>query len=87
MNVYVFENVEKLTDSYHCDGGLVVVAQDKEEVMQLIKVANKYDDLDNYKLASADIELSDEDWKNAIVYPTYVNTEPRIMVFPDAGCC
>ena len=89
MNVYIFKEVEQLTSNYHCDGGLVVVAKDDEQVAKLIIGANKstYKETDDFTLAYADIELTEEEWGNVIIYPTDETVEPAIYVFPDAGCC
>jgi len=89
MNVYVFKDVEQLTDNYHCEGGLVVVAKNENHVEELIKDTNKisWDESDDFTLIGADIRLSDEEWADMIVYPTNNDAEPRVYVFPDAGCC
>lgn len=89
MNIYVFKDVMQLTDRYHCEGGLVIVAKDEGQVDKLIDGANKitYKETDDYTIADADIALSEEDWDNVTIYPTVETAEPAIYVFPDAGCC
>jgi len=89
MNVYIFKDVMQLTDRYHSEGGLVIVVKDEEQVANLINGANKitYKETDDFTLADADIELTEEEWGNVIIYPTDETVEPAIYVFPDAGCC
>lgn len=89
MNVYVFKEVEQLTDNYHNEGGLVVIARDKNHVKELIKETNKisWDDSDDFTLICADISLTDEEWAEVAIYPTTDDAKPRVFVFPDAGCC
>ncbi len=55
MQVYIFEAVAKLTQYYHCSGGLVVIAQDEKQVKELI-AEDKF------------IRLMDEDWSNVKVF-------------------
>jgi len=78
MNIYVFNYVDKLTYRYHEGGGLVVIAKDREHVERLTKEATTN---------SANILLKDEEWEEVIIYPTEEDAEPRVFVFPDAGCC
>jgi len=35
MKIFIWEYVEELTDQYHSDGGLVIIAQDEERARQL----------------------------------------------------
>ena len=90
MFLYIVEVAETddgsgLTDRYHDGGGLVIVARNPQEAIDLIDGYNK---LPRQKRSSgarilnidADVLLSH--------YYTVVNPqEPRIWLFPDAGCC
>ena len=87
MKVYIFKEVEQLTDNYHEGGGLVVVAKDKEHVKELIKWANEYDKWDETHLKDAEIALTEKEWEGVIVYPTNDDAKANVFVFPDAGCC
>ena len=49
MKIFIFEQVEQLTSSYHGGGGLVIIAESEEHAKELI-MADKY------------INLSDEEW-------------------------
>jgi len=75
LKVFVFQGVEKLTDSYHSNGGLVVIANDETEVNQLIA-------------SDEHIRLDDSNWKHVTTYELAGNEiQPTYYVFPDAGCC
>lgn len=74
MKIFVFERVNKVTCRYHEEGGLVVVARDREHVEELIK-------------AEGSIEINKEEWKEVIEYELAKDEEPRVFIFPDAGCC
>lgn len=74
MKMFVFEKLNKVSGRYHEEGGLVVVARDIKHVEELIK-------------AEGYIEISKEEWKDVITYELAKDEEPRVFVFPDAGCC
>jgi hypothetical protein len=74
MKIFVFENVDQLTYSYHSGGGMVIVAKDLEQAKSLIA-----DD--------KDCVPTQQEWDSVIVYETIYDTEPRVFIFPDAGCC
>ena len=74
MKMFIFEDVNQVSDNYHSEGGLAVVAKDKEHVYQLIE---EY----------GDIEITEDEWQKAWFYELVDNADPRVFVFPDAGCC
>ena len=74
MKMFIFEYLNEVSDNYHCEGGLAVVAKDKEQVYQLIK-------------EHGDIEITEDEWKEAYIYELIGDIEPKVFVFPDAGCC
>ena len=75
MNMYIFENADKVSDNYHEGGGLAIVAADIEHVKQLVEATN------------GTVRLSDDDIKQVTVYPLKGKHEAKIFAFPDAGCC
>lgn len=76
MNLYIFENAEKVSDHYHSGGGLVVIAKDIKRVKELVLQTN------------GEAVLSDEDIANANMYELKNDNENEtIYFFPDAGCC
>lgn len=85
MKIFIFEYVNELTDRYHGEGGLAVVAKDRVHAQRLID--NNYDNeaFDGYTRMR--IHLTEEEWEKVIVYDLKKDEEPRIFVFPDAGCC
>ena len=70
--IWIFEYLEKVSNNYHEGGGLVVVSSNLEQAKFDVK-------------AQKDIEVSDEDWSNALAGKT--DLPKRIIVFPDSGCC
>lgn len=74
MKMFVFKRIEQVSSNLHPEGGLMVVARDKDHVEYLLEV-EKY------------IELSDGDWEKVIIFELKNDEEPRVIIFPDAGCC
>jgi hypothetical protein len=74
MKIYVFERVGKVSNNYHEEGGLVIIANDIEHAKELI---NKTDDID----------VTDDEWSKVESYELAENVEPKIWAMPDAGCC
>lgn len=73
MNIYIFEYENDITDNWHNGGGLAIVAKDTEQAQGLMdKERNREKKLD---------------FEKAIIYPLKGKHEPRIFIFPDAGCC
>ena len=84
MKIFIFKRIDRLTTNYHEEGGLVVVADGKLGVENLIEQENSRDDRwRNY----ADIYLTEEDWENVVSYQLPFGPKPAIWLFPDAGCC
>jgi hypothetical protein len=75
MKLFLFERIEHASTNYHKEGGAVVIASDESTARALI--------------ASGDGEviISDEEWSKAIVFELVGEHEPRVIAFPDAGCC
>lgn len=74
MNIFIFQNIDQVSGHFHTGGSLAVIAKDKEHVEELI-------------LEEEHIEITDNDWDRVITYELKNEEEPRIFVFPDAGCC
>ena len=74
MFVFIFESIDNLTDSYHSDGGLVVIAPDVATARALAEARGvsfteqEIASVKSYQLASRE-------------------EETRVFIFPDAGCC
>lgn len=75
MKLFIFQNVDRVSDRYHPGGGLVIQAQTRLAAEVLLR---------NFP----DVELTEKDWLDCDVYELkgrgYV---PGVTVFPDAGCC
>lgn len=74
MKLFLFESIEKVSDRYHEDGGLVVVAKDKDSAIDMINERN-------------DVEVTEKEWENVVTYELSGYCDPIIYTFPDAGCC
>lgn len=74
MKVFVWSRIEQATDNYHSEGGVVVFAESEQQAREL---ANAVEGC----FIEAD-ELPDE------VRELFCDsTDPRVFIFPDAGCC
>lgn len=74
MKLFLFERIEQLTEYYHPEGGMAIVANDDEHARTIIA------DMEY-------IEPTDEEWNTKIVYELAGDYPPTVHVFPDAGCC
>ena len=84
MNLYLFEDIEKVSNNYHDGGGLVIVAKDKRAANKEVKSYNKA----NQGWRNEDpINITEKEWKTVIVYKLDGEHKPKVYPFPDAGCC
>lgn len=74
MKMFVFEYIDQVSPNYHPEGGLMVIAKDKEQVEVLIKEIGN-------------IEITNKEWEKVITYDLKNDEQPKVFVFPDAGCC
>jgi hypothetical protein len=74
MNMFVFQCNDQVSENYHSGGGLMVIAKNADHVKELIEK-------DEF------IEITNEEWEKVVVFELKNEEEPRIFVFPDAGCC
>ena len=74
MRIFIFEEVDKLTDLYHCGGGLVIIANNSVDAIKMIE-----DD--------ANISLTEDEWNNSKSFELKYTPDREIFKFPDAGCC
>lgn len=77
MKAFVFEDLDCVSDSYHSEGGLFIVAESIEKAKELVKQDDS-------------ILISDKEWDDVITYnlDTRIKSySERVIVFPNAGCC
>ena len=81
MNIYIWKRLNSITNNYHSQAGVVILAASLERAVTLIK---------EYQLEQH------KDWKNKpdfeeICSPDFtcntLFTEEQVFIFPDAGCC
>lgn len=82
MNVYIWERLAQLTGSYHSGGGAVVVADSLEAARQMVLGYYAKEMAHETDPEPCDVTASEPD----AVYPCEA-AEPRLFVFPNAGCC
>lgn len=75
MKAFVFESIDKVSDNYHSDGGLFIVAKDKNRAIELINVT------------AGEVVVTEDDWNKVITYELLGEYEEALIAFPDAGCC
>lgn len=82
MILFIWQRMEKVTNAYHDEAGVAVVALDQNRARAMIE---KYRD-DHFRKDWSDAGVSAEIKEPDATYPV-VATEERIFVFPDNGCC
>jgi hypothetical protein len=74
MKLFLFKRIEQVSEYYHPEGGLVIVADNEDHARTMI-------------LDMQDIEPTEEEWAGKVVYELAGEHAPAVYVFPDAGCC
>ncbi len=75
MKIFIFKRIAQVSDNWHPEWWLVIIAENKEKAMELIE--------DN-----EDIEITEDEWET--VHSFELKDEwitPRVRVMEDAGCC
>jgi len=72
MKVFVWERIEKCSDSYHPEGGVVVFAETEERARLIAK-------------EKTDCEISINEKPDDI--REVLGGEEKVYIMPDAGCC
>ncbi len=74
MKIFIWNEIEKCSDNYHTEGGLVVIAETEERAREMVSAS---------KCSLQDSEKPDE------VFDLTTESDPKekVFVFPDAGCC
>ena len=75
MKVFIWEYLPEVTDHYHPEGGLVIVAATQPETYEIPTSQPS-------RLAKT-VDLPAPD----AVYSLRGKPEPRVFTFPDSGCC
>ena len=81
MNIYIWKNVDHLTDNYHCDGGCAVIANSLEEARLFIpKTCPSKHEKPEENVCTAQTENPDFE---APIFDVVA----EVFIFPNAGCC
>lgn len=88
MNIYIFEEVSKLTTNYHSDGGLVIVAESLERAVALFNEGVEAEQKERFSRSENPPALTMEEIEKVKLYPLKYNSQKEeVFIFPDAGCC
>lgn len=79
--LYIYEDLDEITDSWHDGGGVVIVTGGDPDEAWRADVAKRYED------ASFQPKLLTELGEPARVIEVPDTEEDSVLVFPDAGCC
>jgi len=86
MNIYIWDEVNHMSDRYHDNGAVTIISTDLESARQLwsnqkIPPKPSYDYFDHMK---CDLLTSEPDYVYGLVDDT---VEPLIITHQNAGCC
>jgi len=74
MHIFIFDWVNHVTNHYHENGSLAIIASDIDHAKMIVS-------------ENADIKLTDKEWASWCSYPLEWSHTPRYWVFPNNGCC
>lgn len=72
--IFIWENLSKVSNSYHSGGGLVIIAEDLEEAKSLAQ-------------ADGNIKFEEGELNSFKEFVVMGEATSEVIVFPDAGCC
>lgn len=91
MKIFIWKDIEQLTDHYHSGGGLAVIADSEDRART---IASQYKDYWIYSKGDIDRKIYDEEPYIKLKpeeLPDYIFNieaeEERVIIFPDKGCC
>lgn len=71
--IYIWRRIERATDNYHREGGVVIVAESLEKALELSKSVNSLK-IASHETPDMEMELLGD-------------PPDSVVVFPDKGCC
>lgn len=75
MKIYIFDGIKEVSERYHPEGSLVIIAKDKDHAKEVVSV-------------DKNIQITDEEWLKVESYELKNSDEkPKYWVMQDAGCC
>lgn len=75
MQLFLFQNVQRVSEyNYHDGGSVMVLAKGISEVTEMLK-------------DHPGVILDDDDWNQVRVFDVNPDLDPEVFIFPDAGCC
>ena len=73
MKIFIWEEIDTCTSSYHSEGGVVVIAETEARARELANAVHGCA-ISECELPNATHELVD-------------NCEEKVFIMPNAGCC
>lgn len=83
MNVYVWDDLNNMSSSYHSDGGVVVIADNIDAAYALLRTKGE----GTYGCLPVPEDSGIFGKAPTAIYPIIGQSDPRIFSFPNAGCC
>jgi hypothetical protein len=78
VTIWVWKNLDRVTNNYHDSGGVVVSADFWSDAIKLLREATP----EFFNLADEELTSPDH------VFSPGINTGPdKVIIFPNAGCC
>lgn len=77
MNIYIWKRLDNVTESYHHEGGLAIVARNLDHAKEVLKE----------RIGGYPEDLPNLDVPPDAVYTLANEEETRVFIFPDRGCC
>jgi hypothetical protein len=89
VKAFIWTSVGKLTDHYHREGGLLVVAYSLDAARELIRTRsyprNSFEGDVEREMIPADCEAHTTEPDT--IFAVADDVTPEFWIFPDAGCC
>lgn len=76
MKLFLWEEVDHATERYHPEAGIVVIAESLERARDLLRRP------DEYVPSNCGAYTQEPDYTTEVT-----DTQERVFIFPDAGCC
>lgn len=82
MKMFLWYNVDNVTDRYHSSAGVVIIAETLEAARELYKERPNQEGTDHEGEYNNELFTAEPDLICECDHP-----KAEVMIFPDAGCC
>ena len=92
MKIFIWQYISNISTSYHDNGGVAIIASDIDAARALFLANGSFRKESSWSVAEPDAEYNPEnkDGDIRLVEPDFsadIDADPRVFIFPDAGCC